>query len=170
MEHTNTPLKAATKIIRNKEELRNLLDAWHKRKSKIVFTNGCFDLLHIGHLTYLEEARTYGDVLIIGLNSDASVQKLKGHNRPIIHQEERAMLLACLQFVDAVIIFDEETPITLIQEIQPDILIKGGDYAPEAVIGADVVRKKGGQTIILPFVNGFSTTSIIEKIQSLRGE
>jgi D-beta-D-heptose 7-phosphate kinase/D-beta-D-heptose 1-phosphate adenosyltransferase len=133
----------------------------------IVFTNGCFDLLHIGHITYLEEARTYGDCLIVGLNSDASVRRLKGDSRPILPEEERARMLAALQFVDAVCIFEQDTPLNLIQTILPNVLIKGGDYLPESVVGSSVVERSGGRTIIIPFVEGYSTTRLIEKITML---
>jgi len=133
----------------------------------IVFTNGCFDLLHLGHITYLEEARTYGDCLIVGLNSDASVRRLKGDLRPILPEQERARMLAAFQFVDAVCIFEEDTPLNLIQTILPHVLIKGGDYAPDTVVGSEVVRQTGGKTIIIPFLDGYSTTRLIEKIRLL---
>ena len=130
---------------------------------KVVFTNGCFDIIHKGHTTYLELARTLGDFLIIGLNSDISVTKLKGPNRPINQETIRATNLLKLDYVDAVTIFSEETPQKIIEELRPDFLVKGGDYEPENIVGADCVRSDGGQVVILPFISGQSTTNIIEK-------
>lgn len=130
---------------------------------KVVFTNGCFDIIHKGHTTYLELARTLGDFLIIGLNSDISVTKLKGPNRPINQETIRATNLLKLDYVDAVTIFSEETPQKIIEELRPDFLVKGGDYEPENIVGADCVRSDGGQVVILPFISGHSTTNIIEK-------
>ena len=130
---------------------------------KVVFTNGCFDIIHKGHTTYLELARRLGDFLIIGLNSDTSVTKLKGPNRPINQETIRATNLLKLDYVDAVTIFSEETPQKIIEELRPDFLVKGGDYEPENIVGADCVRSDGGQVVILPFISGQSTTNIIEK-------
>ena len=130
---------------------------------KVVFTNGCFDIIHKGHITYLELARRLGDFLIIGLNSDISVTKLKGPNRPINQETIRAINLLKLDYVDAVTIFTEETPQEIIEELRPDFLVKGGDYEPENIVGADCVRSDGGQVVILPFISGQSTTNIIEK-------
>ena len=130
---------------------------------KVVFTNGCFDIIHKGHTTYLKLARGLGDFLIIGLNSDTSVTKLKGPNRPINHETIRATNLLKLDYVDAVAIFSEETPQKIIEELRPDFLVKGGDYEPENIVGSDRVRSDGGQVVILPFVSGHSTTNIIEK-------
>jgi rfaE bifunctional protein nucleotidyltransferase chain/domain len=137
---------------------------WRFLEQRIVFTNGCFDLLHLGHVAYLEEASKLGDVLIVGLNSDASVQRLKGPSRPIQPQEARARILAALEFVEAVVVFDEDTPLRLIQRIAPDVLVKGGDYTPETVVGADFVRERGGEVVILPFIPGYSTTGLIERV------
>lgn len=133
--------------------------------SKIVFTNGCFDILHIGHIRYLQEAAALGDILIVGLNSDASVKRLKGPERPINSQAERAEMLGALGFVDYVTIFDEDTPLELIKTIQPDILVKGQDYAPEQVVGKKEVEERGGKLVLVPFVEGKSTTNIIEKMK-----
>ena len=133
---------------------------------KIVFTNGCFDILHIGHLRYMEEAARLGDILVIGLNSDASVRRLKGEERPINSQEDRAELLSALEFVDYVAIFDEDTPYELIKRIQPDVLVKGGDYKPDEVVGKDIVEARGGELKLLKFVEGKSTTNIINKIKN----
>lgn len=133
---------------------------------KIVFTNGCFDILHIGHLRYMEEAAKLGDILVIGLNSDASVRRLKGEERPINSQEDRAELLSALEFVNYVVIFDEDTPYELIKRIQPDVLVKGGDYKPDEVVGKDIVEARGGELKLLKFVEGKSTTNIINKIKN----
>ena len=133
------------------------------KDKKVVFTNGCFDIIHKGHTSYLELARGLGDFLIIGLNSDTSVIKLKGQNRPINHETIRATNLLKLDYVDAVTIFSEETPRKIIEELQPDFLVKGGDYELENIVGADYVRSAGGEVVILPFVAGHSTTNIIEK-------
>ncbi|MCS7152737.1 MAG: D-glycero-beta-D-manno-heptose 1-phosphate adenylyltransferase [Bacteroidia bacterium] len=136
---------------------------WRFLEQRIVFTNGCFDLLHLGHITYLEEAAKLGDVLVVGLNSDESVRRLKGPSRPLQPQEARARILAALEFVEAVIIFEEDTPLRLIEKIAPDVLVKGGDYTIDKVVGADFVRSRGGEVVILPFVQGYSTTALIEK-------
>lgn len=130
---------------------------------KVVFTNGCFDILHVGHITYLNEAKKLGDVLIIGLNSDASVRRLKGESRPVNSQIDRALVLDALRSVDYVSIFNEDTPFELLEGIVPDVLVKGGDYKKEDVVGGDIVTKNGGDVVIIPFVNGKSTTSIIER-------
>jgi len=135
----------------------------HKNQ-KIVFTNGCFDILHAGHVLYLQEAKALGDILIVGLNSDNSVKRLKGDSRPINNEKDRAIVLSGLASVDYVIIFEEDTPYNLIAQIQPDVLVKGGDWAPESIIGYDIVMKKGGEVRSLVFVEGKSTTEIIEKI------
>lgn len=136
-----------------------------KRKGrKIVFTNGCFDLLHVGHVRYLQEARALGDYLVVALNTDASVRKLKGPERPVQTQDDRAEILAALECIDAVTFFDEPTPINVIQKVMPDILVKGGDWPVEKIVGADVVMKNGGMVKSLPFHPGRSTTGLIEKI------
>ncbi|MCH1947751.1 D-glycero-beta-D-manno-heptose 1-phosphate adenylyltransferase [Enterocloster sp. OA13] len=132
---------------------------------KIVFTNGCFDILHIGHVRYLQEAAKLGEILVIGLNSDASVKRLKGNNRPVNEEAERAELLAALGFVDYIVIFEEDTPLELIKKIQPDVLVKGGDYSNEYVVGTDEVKARNGKLVLIPFVEGKSTTGIIEKIK-----
>ena len=132
---------------------------------KIVFTNGCFDILHCGHVTYLAKAKQLGDVLVIGLNSDASVRRLKGPSRPIVDEKSRALLLAAFQFIDYVVLFEEDTPYELIKAAQPDILVKGGDYKPEDIVGYDIVKQRGGEVVTIDFVPGFSTTNIVEKLQ-----
>ena len=132
----------------------------------MVFTNGCFDLLHAGHIKYLQAARRLGDLLVLGLNSDASIRRLKGEKRPLIEQDERAHLLAALGCIDFVTVFDEDTPLELISTLRPDILVKGGDYTPEGVVGKDLVESWGGRVELIEFVDGKSTTSLIEKILS----
>lgn len=127
----------------------------------VVFTNGCFDVLHRGHITYLAAARDLGDCLVVGLNSDASVKRLKGENRPINNEKDRALLLAALSFVDYIIIFEEDTPKNLIVQVQPDILVKGGDYKIEDIVGADFVQSHGGEVLTIEFVDGYSSTKII---------
>lgn len=159
-------------IIRNKilnhETLKTQLMRWRFFSQKIVFTNGCFDLIHLGHIDYLAKASDEGDVLIVGLNSDTSTSGLKGPSRPINKQEQRAMILASFQFVSAVVIFDEPTPFQLISTIQPDVLIKGGDYKSEEIVGYDVVKAKKGIIKTLEFLEGYSTSYIEEKIRSFK--
>lgn len=135
------------------------------KNKKIVFTNGCFDILHRGHLTYLKEAQSYGDLLVLGLNSDRSVKELKGPQRPINNQEDRKFMLESLRFVDFVEIFDEQTPLNLIKTLMPDVLVKGGDWAVDQIVGSSEVLENGGDVFSLNFVDGFSTTNIIEKIK-----
>ncbi|MDK2977354.1 MAG: D-glycero-beta-D-manno-heptose 1-phosphate adenylyltransferase [Bacteroidales bacterium] len=147
------------------DQLGSRLAYWNFKNQKIVFTNGCFDILHRGHVEYLAQAANFGDILIIGLNTDDSVRKLKGDSRPVQDQYARALLLASLHFVNAVIYFDEDTPYELIKRVQPDILIKGSDYHIEDIVGYDVVQKKGGQVKTIDFIPGYSTTSIIEKLK-----
>ena len=135
------------------------------QNKKIVFTNGCFDLLHVGHVRYLQEARRLGDVLVVGVNSDASVKVLKGPTRPVQNESDRAEILAALGCVDYTVIFTEETPAKLIETVKPDVLVKGGDWKPEQIVGADFVQKNGGKVMSLQFVDGKSTTKLIEKAQ-----
>lgn len=135
-----------------------------KQGKTIVFTNGCFDIIHAGHVQYLEHAKTLGDILVIGLNSDASVRRLKGETRPINNQNNRAIVLSALHSVDYVIIFDEDTPYELIKALQPDVLVKGGDWQPESIVGADIVQAKGGKVFSLPFWDGLSTTNILKAL------
>ncbi|MEM1124700.1 MAG: D-glycero-beta-D-manno-heptose 1-phosphate adenylyltransferase, partial [Bacteroidota bacterium] len=139
---------------------------WQLLDQKIIFTNGCFDLLHYGHLHYLVQAKSLGDKLIIGLNSHKSVKRLKGQHRPINDDLTRFYLLASLVFVDAVIEFSEDTPLELIKKVQPDILVKGGDWLPEQIVGADFVLKRGGKVKSLPYIKGYSTTNIEAKIKN----
>jgi len=151
------------KII-GRTEASEIIESRTDANTTIVFTNGCFDILHRGHIMYLSQAKELGDYLVIGLNSDSSVKILKGPSRPVNNQEDRALMLAALEFVDAVILFEEETPLKLIENISPDILVKGGDYIPENIVGYDHVMQHGGQVKVLPFVTGYSTTNLIEKI------
>lgn len=144
--------------------LQQIVQQWKMLSKKIVFTNGCFDIIHRGHNTYLLEAASLGNKLIVAVNTDASVRGLKGSNRPVIDEYARAFNLACHTFVDAVILFDEATPLHLIETIQPDILVKGGDYSIEQIVGAKETLKRGGQVEIIPFIEGYSTTAIIDKI------
>jgi rfaE bifunctional protein nucleotidyltransferase chain/domain len=140
----------------------------HARR-RIVFTNGVFDILHPGHLRYLQQARALGDVLIIGLNSDASVRRNKGPERPINPEAERAEVLEALECVDAVVLFDDDTPAEIIRAIQPDVLVKGADWAENAIVGRDIVEARGGRVVRIPVEQGFSTTSIIDKVRSKGG-
>lgn len=140
---------------------------WKTAGKKIVFTNGCFDILHKGHLEILTTSASFGDILVVGINTDNSVKRLKGPLRPINDEGFRSIMLASIQYIDAVILFDEETPLNLITLLKPDVLVKGGDYTVEQIVGADVVLKNGGEVKIVPIVKGFSTTKIIESIQKI---
>lgn len=158
--------------IKDLKHAKELVREWKSQAKTIVFTNGCFDLLHLGHVDYLEKARSLGDKLVLGLNSDDSVSRFKGQNRPIQDQNSRSRVLAALQVVDLVVFFNDDTPLTLISEILPDILVKGSDYSAEAndhsaeyIIGSDVVKKNGGVVKTIDFVSGYSTSKIIEKIK-----
>jgi rfaE bifunctional protein nucleotidyltransferase chain/domain len=144
-----------------------LIEEWRLQGDKIVFTNGCFDLLHIGHVLYLEEARSLGNKLIVGMNSDGSVRRLKGTNRPIKDVYDRAHVLAALASVDMVIIFEEDDPARLIAQIIPDVLVKGGDWKPSQIVGSDIVLATGGSVQSLSFIEGYSTTQIEQKIRNL---
>ena len=145
------------------DNLSEVLQTYRRQDKKIVFTNGCFDLLHIGHIRYLEEAAALGDILIVGLNSDTSVQKLKGPTRPIQNENDRAEILASLKAVDHTVIFTEDTPYNLISRVMPDILVKGGDWTIDQIVGSDLVLANQGQVKSLLFIDGKSTTKIIEK-------
>jgi rfaE bifunctional protein nucleotidyltransferase chain/domain len=145
--------------------LKRKMAAWHLKEEKIVFTNGVFDLLHTGHITYLIKAAELGERLIIGLNTDASVRRLKGPERPVNDENSRALLLAALFFVDAIVMFDDDTPLGLITQLMPDILVKGADYTIDKIVGAKEVIANGGEVRTIDFVEGFSSTSIIQKIK-----
>lgn len=139
---------------------------WRSAGKKVVFTNGCFDILHYGHIHYLAQARSLGDKLVIGLNSAASVRRLKGEHRPINDEKTRTFLLASLEFTDALVLFEQDTPLDLIKIVRPDVLVKGGDWQPNQIVGADFVLASGGKVQSLPFVEGYSTTAIETKIRS----
>ena len=162
MSHLN---KLNTKIY-SLEELENQVNAWKQAGEEVVFTNGCFDIIHRGHIEVLAQTADLGNRLIVGLNSDSSIQKLKGKNRPIIDEQSRAILLASFSFVDAVVLFSEDTPINLISTLLPDVLAKGGDYEIETIVGHEIIRKNGGKVVLVPFIDGFSSTTIIEKIRN----
>ena len=150
--------------IKKREELLRIIKDLKAKGKRIIFTNGCFDLLHVGHIRYLEEAKTLGDILIVGVNSDTSVRKLKGPKRPVLPVEERAEILSGLACVDYITVFDELDPLELITSLQPNVLVKGGDWTKEQTIGKEVVERSGGEVVIIPFVQGASTSSIIETI------
>ena len=145
-------------------EIRKVAAGLRRKGKKVVFTNGCFDIIHYGHIKYLEKCRALGDVLVVGLNSDSSVKKIKGKNRPVTRQKERAAILACLQFVDYITIFSERTPAKLIAKVTPDVLAKGGDWAKSEIVGAAYVKKNGGRVATVPFVRGYSTTRILKRL------
>lgn len=155
LEHINSKIVSQDFFLKNEDDLH---------QKKIVFTNGCFDILHRGHVSYLAQARQLGDILVVGLNSDASVKRLKGPERPVNDQFARAQVLAALEIVDFVSVFEEDTPYNIIEKVKPDILVKGGDYQIENIVGADFVQRRGGQVLTIPFVDGFSTTSIIKHL------
>ena len=146
------------------QALAPLIATLRRSGKRIVFTNGCFDILHPGHIHTLTQAKALGDVLIVGINSDASVKRLKGERRPILNQDERVVMLAALAVVDYVTIFEEDTPLALIELLQPHVLVKGGDWDPEAVVGREVVEANGGRVVLIPYQEGLSTTGIIERI------
>ncbi len=147
------------------DELTEIAKRIKKEGKRIVFTNGCFDLLHLGHIRYLKEARRLGDILIVGLNSDNSVRSLKGKDRPLVKEKDRAEILSALEAVDYIVIFDELTPKNLIDKIIPNVLAKGGDWKKEEVVGRDTVEAHGGEVVIIPEVKGYSTSALISKIQ-----
>ena len=150
--------------IKSWEEAALLCDNFRSQDKKIVFTNGCFDILHSGHIQYLEQAKALGDILVIGLNSDDSVRRIKGAPRPIVSEMDRAFVVAALQCVDLVVIFEQDTPYELIRLLKPDILVKGGDWKPEDIVGADIVQAYGGKVLSLPYRLGISTTELFRKI------
>jgi rfaE bifunctional protein nucleotidyltransferase chain/domain len=155
-------------VIRKK--LEEICDFLRLESKKIIFTNGCFDIIHAGHVTYLYEAKSYGDILIVGLNSDDSVRRLKGKSRPLNNQRDRAVVLSSLDMIDYVCIFDEDTPYNLIAEVKPDVLVKGGDYDKDSIVGADIVKKNGGAVITIPLLEGRSTSILIDKIKSIKDD
>ncbi|MCD6319735.1 MAG: D-glycero-beta-D-manno-heptose 1-phosphate adenylyltransferase [Candidatus Desulfofervidaceae bacterium] len=154
----------ATDKIVSWEVLKKEVRDWQQRGLRIVFTNGCFDILHVGHVRYLKDAKACGDKLIVAINSDASVKKIKGERRPIVPQAERAEVVAALEFVDKVVIFDELTPLDLITFLQPDILVKGADWPEEKIVGREIVLERGGKVKRIPLAEGVSTSKIIKRI------
>ncbi|KAA6455588.1 D-glycero-beta-D-manno-heptose 1-phosphate adenylyltransferase [Acidobacteria bacterium AB60] len=160
---TEMVLRRPEEKVMELDDLRDCVGAWRAQGEAVVFTNGCFDLLHIGHVTLLDEARREGDRLIVGINSDASVSALKGPSRPVVPEHARARVLAGLEAVDAVVVFDEPTPLELMLALKPDVIVKGGDYVADEIVGAPEVRSWGGRVKIVKFVEGFSTTQIIAR-------
>ncbi len=156
-----------SKIV-NKELLHDQIKKWQQEGAEVVFTNGCFDILHLGHIDYLEKAKALGQRLVIGLNTDASVSKLKGPERPLNNEYARSRILAALAFVDAVVLFGEETPKELISYLKPNILVKGNDYLAENIVGADIVKANGGRVETISLVDGYSTTNIVERIKNTK--
>ena len=158
-------MSSANRKVRPLPSLCRIVRAARARGRRVVFTNGCFDLLHAGHVTLLERAKRLGDVLVVGMNSDRAVRALKGAHRPIVAQRDRARLLAALESVDYVTIFDALTPQRVIAELRPDVLIKGADWGAAAIVGRDLVRRYGGRVVRLPLVKGYSTSKLIERIR-----
>ena len=148
----------------NTNEAAKIADKWRADRKKIVFTNGCFDIIHRGHIEYLRKARLLGDILIVGLNSDASVRRIKGEPRPYHDEQDRAAILDAMEMVDLVVIFDEDTPLKLICELKPDFLVKGGDYDSRSIVGASEVESWGGSVKTIPFLKGYGTSKLVEKI------
>ncbi len=155
------------KKILERNTLKNKLEKLRKEGKKIAFTNGCFDIIHVGHVRYLREAKKTADVLVLALNSDSSVRAIKGEERPLVNAQDRAEILAALEFVDFVTIFEELTPLELINYLKPDVLIKGGDWPEEKIVGREEIKKWGGRVAIIPEVKGKSTTNIVEKIKKM---
>ena len=156
-----------SKIFKDKASTDRQIAVWKFLNHKIVFTNGCFDILHRGHIEYLARAADEGDILVVGLNTDHSVRMLKGDQRPVNDEETRALVLGSLGFVDAVVLFDEETPYDLIKRVRPDVLVKGADYRAEDIVGYDIVTGNGGEIKTIELLDGFSTSGLIDKIKSL---
>ena len=148
------------------EALKILLKKWRDENEKIIFTNGCFDLLHLGHVDYLAKARDLGGRLVVGLNSDASIKRIKGPSRPINNEQSTAALLAGMTYVDAVVLFDEETPVNLISEVMPAVLVKGGDYKIKEIVGHEMVLNNGGEVCTIDFVEGYSSSELIKKFKA----
>jgi rfaE bifunctional protein nucleotidyltransferase chain/domain len=164
---TAKPLWIQSKILDSRKHLAQRCAAWKASGQTVVFTNGCFDILHRGHLEYLAHAAGMGNRLVIGVNTDASVKRLKGPLRPVISESDRLFALASLLVVDAVCLFDEDTPAEMIEAVRPDVLAKGGDYTIDTIVGAREVLARGGRVEVIPFVEGYSTTGLIEKIHNL---
>lgn len=152
--------------LKSLDEVKALAARARRLGQKVVFTNGCFDLLHRGHVHVLREAKAAGDLLIVGINSDKSVKEIKGTNRPVLPEVDRAELIAAMEMVDYVLLFDEPDPHDAIAALRPDVLVKGGDWSAEKIVGADIVRSEGGRVVVVPYMEGFSTTEIIERIRN----
>lgn len=167
LKYNHAAIRAEDKI-KTLDDLRRALEKARGQGKKIVFTNGCFDILHPGHIAYMQDARARGDILVVGLNSDASVRRLKGPERPVNPQADRALMLAGLASVDYVTLFEDDTPIDLIKAVKPDVLVKGGDWTVDKIVGSDFVFSIGGEVYSLPFRPGYSTTGLIERIKALR--
>ncbi|MFA5118225.1 MAG: D-glycero-beta-D-manno-heptose 1-phosphate adenylyltransferase [Candidatus Omnitrophota bacterium] len=165
MRTSGTGIRLEEKI-KSLRQLQKVIRSLKSQRKRIVFTNGCFDLLHYGHVKYLQDARNKGDALIVAVNSDASVRKLKGKSRPIVPEKDRARVIAGLSSVDFVVIFNQDTPLTVIQALKPDILVKGADWNPDAIVGKDFVESYAGKVTTIQFVKGLSTTNLIKKIAS----
>jgi D-beta-D-heptose 7-phosphate kinase/D-beta-D-heptose 1-phosphate adenosyltransferase len=161
---TAAAVRYAEKVV-DRETIATVAETARRDGKRVVFTNGCFDLLHVGHVRYLAAARDAGDLLIVGINSDASVRRLKGPARPLVDETARAEVIAALAAVDWVTVFDEDTPAELVRRVQPDVIAKGGDWTPETVVGRDVVEARGGRVLIIPVVEGFSTTELAARIR-----
>jgi len=152
--------------ISNIKEIVEIIAELRSHNKKIVFTNGCFDIIHRGHVEYLEKAKSYADILVLGLNTDKSVKRIKGESRPYVNEDDRAYVLSRLEAVDIVCLFDEETPLELLKKVKPDFLIKGGDYKLDQIVGRELVESQGGQVLTIPFIQGKSSTSIIDQIKT----
>jgi rfaE bifunctional protein nucleotidyltransferase chain/domain len=153
------------KIIRSNEKLNSLLEKWSDQHDKIVFTNGCFDLVHKGHIDYLYKAAALGTKLMVGVNSDESVRAIKGESRPVQDESSRMHLLAAIEFVNAVVLFNDATPYNLIKKVRPDVLVKGADYKPEEIVGYDILKSYGGEVVTIEYLDGYSSSAIIKKIK-----
>ena len=159
----------ACKKIKSPNQLKKILGVLKRQGKKIVFTNGCFDIVHVGHIRYLSQARKLGDILVVGLNTDRSVRTIKGEKRPLVCENERAEVLSALKVVDYVVLFDEPDPLALIKALKPSILVKGADWPEDKIIGADVIKQSGGRVVRIPLVPGSSSTNLIEKIIKVYG-
>ena len=159
-------MEAFEKIIKY-HDVKALKDRLANKGLSVVFTNGCFDILHYGHITYLQQAKKLADILIVGVNTDSSIKAIKGRDRPINREKERCLLLSSLECVDYVVLFSEDTPYDLINMIQPHVLVKGGDWVPNEIVGNDIVNASGGKVMSLPYVDGYSTTDLIDRIEKI---
>ena len=169
IEGEEVEVRVVKEKIRSREELKDEVGRLKARGKKIVFTNGCFDILHVGHTRYLGEAKKLGDALVVAVNSDSSVKAIKGEKRPLIPEAERVEIIASLEVVDFATVFVEETPVALIEELEPDVIVKGGDWDEKDVAGRESVKKWGGKVAIIPQIEGVSTTNVVEKIRKIYG-